>query len=124
LALAADVAAAALPFVPAVAGAGVRTARAVGRAGEEAAGIVRNTSRIPSATRTAAYRIPDGLTATTLTEVKNVGNLGLTSQLRDFAAYARERGLQFELVVRKDTELTRPLQEFIRENSVHVRYLP
>mgnify|MGYP003541520247 CR=1 FL=1 len=53
-------------------GAGVGGARALGQAGEAAADIIKNTTRIPSATGTAAYRIPDGLTSTTLTEVKNV----------------------------------------------------
>jgi hypothetical protein len=49
------------------------------------AGIVKNTLRIPSATKTANYRVPDGLTKTTLTEVKNYsGTLRLTNQLNDF----------------------------------------
>jgi hypothetical protein len=33
-------------------------------------------------------RIPDGLTNTVWTEVKNVSSLSYTQQLRDFATYA------------------------------------
>lgn len=103
---------------------GTTLARSLGAAGEAAAGIGRNTERIASATKTAAYRVPDGLTATTLTEVKNVGSLSLTNQLRDFAAFARETGRTFELVVRQTTELSRPLQQFIRDNGIQLRFLP
>jgi hypothetical protein len=64
-------------------------ARALGRAGELAAGIEKNTQRIPSATETAAYRVPDGL-GKDLIEVKNRAKLGLTNQIRDYAAFAEE----------------------------------
>ncbi len=105
------------------AGAGLAAARALGEAGEAAAGIVKNTERIASATGTAAYRVPDGLTASTLTEVKNVAGLGLTNQLRDFAAFAKATGRAFDLVVRSTTEFTKPLQEFIRKEGINVRFL-
>lgn len=42
-----------------------------GKAGEALAGINKNTAHIPSLTGTASYRIPDGLTNTVLSEVKN-----------------------------------------------------
>ena len=103
---------------------GMGSARALGEAGEAAAGIVKNTERIPSATGTAAFRVPDGLTATTLTEVKNVARLGLTNQLRDFAAFAKATGREFDLVVRSTTELSKPLQDFIRTEGINVRFLP
>ncbi|MCC7387821.1 MAG: hypothetical protein IT431_03545 [Phycisphaerales bacterium] len=103
---------------------GTALARSLGAAGEAAAGIVKNTQRIRSATGTAAYRVPDGLTAATLTEVKNVGSLSLTNQIRDFAAFAQETGRTFELVVRQTTELSRPLQQFIRDNGIQLRFLP
>ena len=103
---------------------GMGSARALGEAGEAAAGIVKNTERIPSATGTAAFRVPDGLTATTLTEVKNVARLGLTNQLRDFAAFAKATGREFDLVVRSTTELSKPLQDFIRAEGINVRFLP
>jgi RHS repeat-associated protein len=101
-----------------------REARALGAAGETAAGIVKNTERIASATGSAAWRIPDALTTTTLTEVKNVARLSLTNQIRDFAAFAEKEGHIFELVIRKDTKLTGPLLDFIREKGIQVRFLP
>jgi hypothetical protein len=38
-------------------------------------------------------RIPDGLTSTVLSEVKNVASMSNTRQLRDYAAYRDEKGL-------------------------------
>ena len=68
--------------------------------------------------------MPDGLTPSTLTEVKNVARLSLTNQLRDFAAFARATGRAFDLFVRKTTELTKPLQEFIRKEGININFLP
>lgn len=56
--------------------------------------------RIPSMTGTAAYRIPDELTDTSLTEVKNVATLSYTNQLRDFYWYVSLTGRSFNLIVR------------------------
>ncbi|MEP6733819.1 MAG: putative toxin [bacterium] len=102
---------------------GTALARRLGAAGEEAAGLVKNTIRIPSATGSAAYRIPDGLSGSTLSEVKNVGKLNLTNQLKDFAAYAQQTGRAFELYVRGSTTLSGPLQQFIQDNNILLRIL-
>ena len=55
--------------------------REAGRAGEVAAGIIKNTEHIASATGTAAYRIPDVLNhaGKIIGEVKNVKNLKVTA---------------------------------------------
>ena len=99
--------------------------RADGRAGEEAAGIVKNTERIPSASGTAAYRIPDSLSEIAIGEVKNVSRLSYTRQLRDFAAYAGEKGLRFDLTVRAGTRLSGPLQEAVDNGTINlIRGLP
>lgn len=103
-------------------------ARSLGRAGEDAAEIVKNTERIPSATGTANYRIPDELDfeREVLGEVKNVGKLGRTKQLEDFAIYARESGLHFRLFVRigdgitTGTRLSGPLMDLIEEYGIEV----
>jgi hypothetical protein len=101
-------------------GAGVRAARAAGLAGEQAAGIVRNTSRIPSLTGTASYRVPDVLNRSgrLIGEVKNVGSLSYTSQLRDFSAFARSSGFTFELTVRGSTQLSGPLQQAVSAGDI------
>jgi hypothetical protein len=92
--------------------------RAAGLAGEQAAGIIKNTTRIPSASGTAAYRIPDELTSTTLGEVKNVSSLSYTSHLRDFADYAKDAGLEFELHVRASTTFSAPLWDAINSGQI------
>ena len=89
---------------------GMAGVRATGAAGEAAAGIVKNTTRIPSASGTAKYRIPDELTDTVLGEVKNVSHLNYTSQLRDFAAFANQKGLTFTLYTRGATTFSSTLQ--------------
>jgi RHS repeat-associated protein len=113
----------ALGIGPHVASSGTALARSLGVAGEAASGLVKNTQRIASATGTAAFRVPDGLTATTLSEVKNVAKLSLTNQLRDFAAFAGRTGRTFELFVRSSTELSGPLQQFITDNNIFLRIL-
>ncbi len=82
---------------------GVNGVRVSGQTGEPLAGIVKNTSRIPSASGRAAYRIPDELNSSVLGEVKNVRSLGYSSQIRDFHSYAVANDLEFVLYVRSST---------------------
>lgn len=105
---------------------GAAAARQLGQAGEAAAGIVKNTERIASATGTASYRIPDILNHSTrvIGDVKNVGSLSYTSQLRDFAAYARANNYTFELFVRPTTQLSGPLQQAASNGEIVLRFLP
>jgi hypothetical protein len=104
---------------------GMAAVRTAGTAGERAAGIVKNTERIPSASGNAAYRIPDELNATTLGEVKNVASLSYTSQLQDFAAYAQQTGRSFNLYVRGSTTLSGPLQAEVNAGNINlIRNLP
>ena len=99
--------------------------RAAGARGEAAAGIVKNTQRIPSLSGSAPYRIPDGLGNGVLSEVKNVSSLSYTSQLRDFAAYAQQEGLAFNLYVRGSTTLSGPLQAAVDNGTIAlIRSLP
>ena len=114
-----------VPGIPAIAGLrrAATAAHDLGTAGEAAAGIVKNTQRIPSATGTAAYRIPDALSATVLAEVKNVSRLSYTSQLRDYVAYAKQTGRTFELYVRSDTRLSVPLQQAVARGDIRLRFL-
>jgi RHS repeat-associated protein len=107
----------------------LEAARTLGKAGEDAAGIVKNTERIESLTNTSNYRIPDELdrAAKVLGEVKNVARLGRTRQLLDFALYARQEGYAFRLFVRAagGTRFSGPLQELIEEYGIEViRNLP
>jgi hypothetical protein len=100
--------------------------RQLGKDGETAANIVKNTERIPSATKTANYRIPDVLddAAEVLGEVKKVGRLSYTNQLKDFAAEAQANGTKFHLWVRPTTKLSGPLDAEIASGRIILRYLP
>ncbi|CAM3937077.1 RHS repeat-associated core domain-containing protein [Kibdelosporangium persicum] len=103
-------------------------ANLLGKAGENWAGVKQKGKvAIPSLTGTSknGRRIPDALTATTLTEIKNVGRLNYTNQLKDFVLYAKQKGLQFDLVVRQNTRLSKPLQEQVDNGSINlIRSLP
>jgi hypothetical protein len=98
---------------------GTALARSLGQAGETAAGIIKNTQRIPSASGTASYRVPDQLFPEQLiSEVKNVNYQGLTNQINDFLSYTQTQGIRFELIVRQNTEISKPLQELIDAGKI------
>jgi len=98
--------------------------RAAGVAGEKAAGIVKNTQRIPAASGKAAFRIPDELDDVNriLGEVKNVKTLGKTSQLEDFAIWARSNGYQMVIYVRQGggTHLTQGLLDLVKQYGIKI----
>lgn len=57
--------------------------------------------------------------------MKNVANLSYTNQLRDFAAYAQQEGLTFNLYVRGSTTLSGPLQDAVSAGQINlIRNLP
>lgn len=109
-----------------IAAGGTAAAQELGRIGEASAGISKDTERIKSITNTARYRIPDVLDhrAAVMDEVKNVRRHSYTNQLRDFVAYAHQKGYTFELWVRPTTELSGPLVEAISKGWIKLRYLP
>ena len=85
-----------------------------GKNGELLSGLVKNTTRLPSLTGTAAYRIPDGLDMSikVLSEVKNyAGKSSYTSQLKDFVMWSQANG--FERHLYTNAILTGPLQKIV-----------
>lgn len=68
--------------------------------------------------------MPDGLTNTILNEVKNVGRLAYTQQLRDYAQCAADTGRAFQLWVRGGTVLSPQLQNAVRTGEVTLRTIP
>ena len=96
--------------------------RAVGEAGELAAGIVKNTERITSSTGSAAYRIPDILDHANkvIGEVKNytTTTVSLTNQLKDDLAYAAANGYTVELRVRQGAQLTQSVQQLVNQGTI------
>lgn len=81
----------------------------LGQAGETA---VRSAFDIgPKSTRVVngRTRIFDGLNSSAVSEVKNVQRLSYTGQLRDYADYASQNGLRFDIYVRGGTNISGPL---------------
>ncbi len=70
------------------------------------------------------YRIPDGLTGSTLTEVKNVSSLSLISQLRDSISYSSQNGLRFDLYIRAGARLSQPLLDARDAGLVNIVEIP
>ena len=88
-----------------------------GKAGEAISGLTKNKKHIPSLSGTASFRIPDGLTKTTLSEVKNYsGTLSYTAQLRDFVTYSQAKGLQMHLYT--NAKLSGPLQQLVDDKII------
>ena len=104
--------------------AGIAESRALGIAGENAVGITGPKTAIKVDGRT---RIPDGMTRQELIEVKNVGHLNYTRQLRDFQSYSQQTGRQFVLYTRPSTPGTtfsKPLQNAINQGTIINKPIP
>jgi|GEM_PF-741854 len=99
-------------------------ARSIGIAGERAVGITGHKTRIMMPN--GKTRVPDFIDTTrgVLTEVKNVRSLNFTRQLRDYHTFAQNNRLTFELFVRSDTKLSRPLQNAINQGTIIRRNIP
>jgi hypothetical protein len=89
----------------------------LGKVGEVLAGAKGVKSPIVINGRT---RIPDKIDELggTLSEVKNVARQSYTRQLRDYADFARQNNLKFQLYVRPSTKFSRPLQEAIDNDEI------
>jgi hypothetical protein len=96
----------------------------LGHAGETAVRAAVNIGPASRITVNGVTRIPDGLTSTVLSEVKNVGSLSWTQQLRDFATYASQNGLRFDLYVRPGARLSGPLLDAEARGLVNILEIP
>jgi len=93
------------------------TPNSIGQAGERMAGIdpkAKQPININGRTR-----IPDALTDSTLTEVKNVKYISNTQQLRDFADFANATGRTLDLYVRPTTRIA----QTVIDAGWNIRYL-
>ncbi len=98
----------------------------VGKTGEKLVKGIGPKGRIPSLTGTAKYRIPDGLTATTLSEIKNVKHLNYTSQLKDFHLFAKSQNpaLRFDLYTRSTTTFSSSLKNLFNNGEIFHHIIP
>jgi RHS repeat-associated protein len=98
--------------------AGIVASAAKGKAGEVLVDIVKNTRHIESATGTAAYRIPDILDRgnKVIGDVKNFSRtLYMSDQLRDFIAYAKDRGYTLVLRVADPSRVSKKLRQEVED---------
>lgn len=54
---------------------------------------------------------PDGLTESTLSEIRNVKKQGLTAQIQDYLTYSQQNDLDFDLYLPPSATPTGPLQD-------------
>ncbi|OWV82249.1 hypothetical protein ATY77_03155 [Rhizobium sp. R634] len=100
------------------------TGKSVGQVGRDGEAAVRAKVDIGAKQKiivNGRVRIPDGITRSSLSEVKNVGRLSLTQQLRDYIDIARSRGLRFDLFDRPTTQRSSPLQRAIDDGLINRR---
>jgi RHS repeat-associated protein len=103
---------------------GAKTAGQIGREGEAAVQAAFNIGKKKKFTINGRDRIPDGVTNTTLSEIKNVKSLSYTKQLRDFADIAQQQGLQYDLYVRPSTKLSGPLLQAVQNGTINLKFIP
>ena len=103
---------------------GALTSGQLGQAGEAA---VRGTYDIGdkvSININGQVRIPDGLTDSTVSEVKNVANQSFTQQLRDYLDFAQQTGRSFDLYMTPTTNISGPLQDVMDSGLINRLDIP
>ena len=93
----------------------MRHVKKLGKVGEKAAKIKEAKKGIKI---DGIYRFPDELTKSTLREIKNVKHLSYTKQLRAYAKYAKDNGIDFILETRTGTTFSKALQKAIDEGEI------
>ncbi|MCA9683883.1 MAG: hypothetical protein KC457_16905 [Myxococcales bacterium] len=98
-----------------------------GKEGEDAVRAVYDIGKKKAIRVNGRDRIPDGINneaISVISEVKNTKQLSYSSQLRDFADYARQRGMTFHLYVRPGSKLSGPLKAARDRGEVVIREIP
>ncbi len=97
-------------------------AREAGKIGEKAVRDAYNIGEKRAISVKGRSRTPDGLTMTSINEVKNVQYQSFTQQLKDYLEYARANGLSMNLFTREDTAISKQLMEKIKSGEInHIR---
>ncbi|MCB9762542.1 MAG: hypothetical protein H6739_22275 [Alphaproteobacteria bacterium] len=94
-----------------------------GRQGEVASGWEKNTERIKIPGKPKQWRVPDHLDGDNfkIGEVKNVKYQHMSTQLKDYLAYAEHWGYEFTLKVRADTKLSSSLQQAVDDGRITLK---
>jgi RHS repeat-associated protein len=96
----------------------------LGREGEAAVRAAVDIGPKESFKIAGRTRIPDGMTESVLSEVKNVKALSYTQQLRDYAQYAASTGREFNLYVRPGAKLSAPLRAAESSGAINILEIP
>ncbi|MEJ0037683.1 MAG: putative toxin [Gammaproteobacteria bacterium] len=97
--------------------------RETGRLGERDAGVDPNKpkERVESRTGTAKYRVPDESDKTSIKETKNVKELKITDQIKDFVAEAKESARELTVKIRESTKIGPSAEKYVGENGVKIQ---
>ncbi|URX61664.1 wall-associated protein [Luteibacter anthropi] len=96
----------------------------LGQEGEHAVRAAFDIGKKEEIVVNGVKRIPDGITDTTINEVKNVASLSYTSQLRDYAQFAKDTGREFNLFVRPGAKLTGTLEKAAAAGDINIHEIP
>jgi hypothetical protein len=108
-----------IPSVSAVAPSGISLAVRLGKEGEATVRSIYEFGPKTMILVNGIRRVPDGLIPSeSISEVKNVQHLRFTAQLRDYAVFAEQNGIAFDLYCRDGACLSRPLVEAIEQGRV------
>ncbi|WP_158543288.1 RHS repeat-associated core domain-containing protein [Dyella psychrodurans] len=103
----------------------VKTANQLGKEGEAAVRAVYDIGDKKSIMVNGRTRVPDGVKpGESLSEVKNVGKLSLTGQLRDYRDFSQSEGSRFNLYTRPDTQFSGPLQDQFDQGLINRMDIP
>lgn len=76
-------------------------------------GLTKNTKTVQGTTKTGEARntIPDAITSDTVYEVKDVQTLNNTRQIQAQINYAKEKGLDYKIIIGTNTHFSRNIPE-------------
>lgn|GEM_PF-2324644 len=94
-----------------------------GKAGETQYGVDDPKKKIVSLSGMATKRYPDKVTDTAIHEVKNAKKVRLDSQLKDYILYAKQKDIDFILVVRRNSKVDSSIEKYAKKNDVNIRIL-
>ena len=102
----------------------LKSAYQIGKEGEDAVKSVYKIGDKSTIIINGRTRVPDGLTGSALSEVKNTKSISLTKQLQDYSDFAKQEGLKFYLYTRSGINPSTPLQRLIDNGLIIRRDIP
>jgi RHS repeat-associated protein len=97
-----------------------------GKAGEDFVSkqISTNKNTLKITAPSGKDRIPDFITKKHIIEVKNTKSQSYTRQIKDYQKISKKNGKKMVLYTRKNTRLSRPLKQQIKNGRIIHRHLP